>query len=178
MTLLPPNATALERAVEAASARLGDVPTPLRDLWNPATCPLPLLPYLAWALSIDAWSSDWSEAVKRRRVAAAIQIQRTKGTAASVRSVVESFGGAVAMREWWQTTPRGQPHSFDLVLSLDRGMAAEQTAAFADAVIAEVHRAKPVRSVFTFSQALAGRADLALVAAPRPAVFTRLALAA
>lgn len=178
MTLLPPNATAFERAIEAATARIGDVPAPLRNLWNPATCPLELLPYLAWALSIDAWSSDWPEMVKRRRVAAALQIQRRKGTADSVRTVVESFGGSVAMREWWQTTPRGVPHTFDLVVSLDGLVGPEQTAAFADAVIAEVHRAKPVRSVFTFSQALSGRTSFGVVAAVRPALLTRLALAA
>lgn len=178
MTLLPPNATAFERAIEAATARVGNVPVPLRDLWNPATCPLSLLPYLAWALSIDSWSSDWPEMVKRKRVAAALQIQRSKGTADAVRTVVESFGGAVALREWWQTTPRGAPHTFELVVSLDGLVGAEQTAAFADAVIAEVHRAKPVRSVFTFSQALTARADLGVIAAARPAVFARLSLAA
>lgn len=178
MTLLPPNATALERALEAAAARISDVPVPLRALSNPWTCPLSLLPYLAWALSIDAWSSDWPELVKRNRVAAALAIQRQKGTAASVRSVVESFGGAVALREWWQTTPRGAPHTFDLVVSLDGLVGPEQTAAFADAVIAEVHRAKPVRSIFTFSQALSARSTLVTVAAIRPSVFTRLQLAA
>jgi hypothetical protein len=37
MTLLPRNATELERALETSMARLADVPVPLRDLWNPDT---------------------------------------------------------------------------------------------------------------------------------------------
>lgn len=176
--LLPPNVTALERAIEAATARVGDLPVPLRDLINPDTCPLPLLPFLAWAVSIDAWSSDWPEAVKRTRVRRAIEIQRHKGTASSVRAVVESFGGAVALREWWQLDPPGPPHTFTLAVELSGGDGAPATAAFADAVINEVRRTKPVRSHFTFSQGLRFTGATGLVAAARPAIFTRLAFAA
>ncbi|RZA27324.1 MAG: phage tail protein I, partial [Proteobacteria bacterium] len=39
-------------------------------------------------------------------------IQRRKGTASSVRDVVRSFGGSLALREWWQMAPRGDPHTF------------------------------------------------------------------
>ena len=48
-SLLPRNATGAERAIEGATARVGAVPTPFRDLWNPDTCPAALLPWLAWA---------------------------------------------------------------------------------------------------------------------------------
>ncbi|WP_294257203.1 phage tail protein I [uncultured Sphingomonas sp.] len=177
-SLLPPNVTALERAIEAATARVGDLPVPLRDLINPDTCPLPLLPFLAWAVSIDAWSSDWPEAVKRTRVRRAIEIQRHKGTASSVRAVVESFGGAVALREWWQLDPPGPPHTFTLAVELSGGDGAPATAAFADAVINEVRRTKPVRSHFSFSQGLRFTGATGLVAVARPAIFTRLAFAA
>ncbi len=177
-SLLPPNVTALERAIEAATSRVGELPVPLRDLINPDTCPLPLLPFLAWAVSIDAWSSDWPEAVKRTRVRRAIEIQRHKGTASSVRAVVESFGGAVALREWWQLDPPGPPHTFTLAVELSGGDGAPATAAFADAVINEVRRTKPVRSHFTFSQGLRFTGSIGLVAVARPAVFTRLTFAA
>lgn len=178
MSLLPPNATPLERGIEGATARLSDVPVPLRDLVNPDTCPIDLLPYLAWALSIDTWSSEWPDAIKRARVRSAIAIQRRKGTAASVRDVIASFGGAVAIREWWQSEPRAVPHTFSLIVSLDGIVRLEATAAYADAVIAEVTRTKPVRSHFTFSQALTTSGSFGVVAAARPAVFRRLALAA
>ena len=72
MTLLPPNSTQLERAIEGANgAALADVPVPIRDLWNPETCPAALLPFLAWGVSIDLWDSQWSEAEKRAAVASA-----------------------------------------------------------------------------------------------------------
>jgi hypothetical protein len=56
-------------------------------------------------LSLDNWSTDWPESIKRERVRKAIAIARRKGTAESVRSVVASFGGSVAIREWWQSEP-------------------------------------------------------------------------
>lgn len=176
-SLLPPNASALERALEDASARLADIPVPLRQLWNPTTCPADLLPWLAWALSIDSWSSSWPESVKRERVRQAIAIQRRKGTAQSVRRVIESFGGAVAIREWWQKDPLGDPYTFDLVLTLGGG-STPVNAAFVDAVIAEVSRTKPARSHFTFTQGFAASARLGVAAAARPVTYARLGFTA
>jgi phage tail P2-like protein len=176
-SLLPPNATPLERGLEGAIERLSDVPVPLRRLWSPDTAELSVeLPYLAWALSIDAWSSDWPEAVRRERVRQAMAIQRRKGTVESVRTVVQSFGGAIALREWWQKDPPGEPHTFELVLTLTGVEGAEASAAFVDAVIAEVARTKPVRSHFTFTQGLSAAGGVAVVGAARPTIYARLAL--
>ena len=173
-SLLPPNATQAERDIEAATARLEAVPTPLRQLWNPNTCPVALLPWLAWALSLDVWNANWSEAIKRERIRTAIAIQRRKGTARSVREVVQSFGGTIAIREWWQMDPPGEPHTFELLLFLNGVGGAPATAEFVNDVMAEVHRTKPARSHFTFTQGLTASAGIRLVAAARPAVFARL----
>ncbi|TKA96910.1 phage tail protein I, partial [Cereibacter changlensis] len=54
-SILPPNATKAERAFEAALAALCDLPVPVGQLWSPETCPAALLPWLAWALSVDDW---------------------------------------------------------------------------------------------------------------------------
>lgn len=176
-SLLPPNATNLERALELATARMADIDTNLRKLWSPNLCPVELLPWLAWALSLDSWSSNWPEAVKRERVRRALDIARRKGTAQSVRSVVESFGGQVAIREWWQKSPPGDPHTFELVLTLGSATA-PASAAFVDAVIAEVARTKPVRSHFTFTQGFAAAARIGVLAAARPVITARLNCAA
>ncbi len=95
-----------------------------------------------------------------------------------MRDVVRSFGGEVAIREWFDTVPRADPHTFSLVLSLDGIVGAAKTAAYVDAVIAEVTRTKPVRSHFTFTQSLASAGALGAVGAVRPAVFARLTLTA
>ncbi|MCI4588608.1 phage tail protein I [Sphingobium sp. BYY-5] len=176
-SILPPASTDLEKALEQVVARLLDIAVLVRDVWSPSNCPIALLPWLAWGLSLDNWSSDWPEAVKRERVRKAITIARQKGTAASVRAVVQSFGGSVAIREWWQMTPKGDPYSFSLVLNLDQ-QGAPASAAFVDQVIAEVSRAKPVRSHFTFTQGVTAKAGVGLIAAARPTIYARLSCVA
>jgi len=93
-SLLPPNASPLERALDSAiEARLDAVdPGPIRDLWDAAACPAALLPWLAWAWSVDDWDDAWPEAVKRLIVAGAIAVHRTKGTVGSIKRMVAAFG--------------------------------------------------------------------------------------
>ncbi|MEW5250742.1 phage tail protein I [Microbulbifer discodermiae] len=177
-SLLPANATDAERALEAATARIAEVPVPLRQLWNPDSCPAELLPWLAWALSIDAWKDYWPEQVKRERIRNAIQIQRTKGTAYSVCTVVQSFGGAVQLSEWWQQDPPGAPHTFAMWLTLNGSGGQEASAQYVDDVIAEVERTKPVRSHWSFTQGVEARGCIGFAAAARPAVYRRLQLQA
>jgi len=101
--LLPIGSSALEVAAAAALASLGDMPVPLRALWNPRTCPVALLPYLAWAWSVDRWDSGWSEATKRDVVAASQYVHRHKGTIGAIRRVVEPLGYLIRVIEWWKT---------------------------------------------------------------------------
>lgn len=96
-TLLPPVRTAAETALDLATARIGDVETPLDRLWRPEACPAALLPWLGWALSVDVWDAGWSEETKRSTIAEAIPIHRRKGTRASVERAIRGagFGDAV-----------------------------------------------------------------------------------
>ena len=173
-SILPPASTRLERAVEQLTMRLGNVDVDLPSkLWNPQICPPEMLPWMAWGLSLDAWDSNWSEAIRRSRVASAIAIARQKGTAAAVRSVIASFGGSVAIREWWQMDPPGTPHTFHLVMNLG-DPSAPVSGAFVDQVIAEVTRVKPVRSHFDFTLGINASARIGLFGAARPIIYARI----
>ena len=176
-SILPPNSTALEKALEQVAAGLLDIPVPIRSVRSADDCPINLLPWEAWGRSLDNWSSDWPEAIKRARVRNAIPIARQKGTAASVRAVIQSFGGSVAIREWWQMEPKGIPHTFSLIINLEQ-QGVPASAAFVDQVIAEVGRAKPVRSHFTFTQGITAKASVGLIAAIRPTIYARLSCTA
>lgn len=118
-SLLPPNATPLERALEAATRRIDAIPAPLRDLWNPATIPAPLLPWLAWGLSVDVWDAAWTEARKRAVVAASIAVHRRKGTAAAVRVALAALDYDTQLIEWFHTTPTAPPYTFAVEATLD-----------------------------------------------------------
>lgn len=120
---LPPNTTPLERAIAVACARIVDIPVPIRDLWNPDRCPVDLLPFLAWACSVDRWDDAWPESIKRGSIKAAYYIHKHKGTIAAVRRVVESLGYLIKITEWWQTEPRGRRGTFGLEVGvLDSGI--------------------------------------------------------
>lgn len=174
--LLPPNSTLIERALETVSRRLAEVPAPLRDLKDAWTCPVSHLPWLAYELSVDTWNPAWPEAIKRSVIAYAIEIQRRKGTVASVRQVVTAFGGNLALREWWQMDPPGEPYTFELVLTLNGEGGQPATARFVEEVIQEVARTKPARAHFSFTQGLAASAGIVIASAARVAGYRRLRL--
>ena len=176
-SILPPNATTLEGAIDLVTARRFDsVATPLRALWSAQTCPADLLPWLAWALSIDEWDPAWPERTRRARIAEAIAVQRRKGTLDSMIRVIGAYGGTIALQEWWRQSPPGTPHTFDVVVSLPSdGVGDAPSAAIIDALIGEIGATKPLRSHFTFTLAQRARGGIGLRAVARPVTYARLA---
>jgi len=177
-SLLPPNASDLSRAVEATLGKhLDAIGQPHRALWNPDTCPIELLPWLAWSMGVEAWNTQWPENIKRAIVKKAIAVQRQRGSVKSVRETVAALGGVISIREWWQTTPKGQPHTFEMVLTLGGQDGSQASATFVEEVIAEVDRVKPLRSHFTAIQGLSAAASTKLAAVARPTTYARLTMA-
>lgn len=152
--LLPPNSTALERAIADTAQLARLAPEGIATLWDAATCPVANLPWLAWALSVDEWDETWDEATQRRVIAASIEIHRKKGTVGAVKHALTSLGHVGRLIEWWQTDPRGTPHTFTAEVEIgNRGIDAAAVTAIERQIIA----VKPVRS--HFSLRLIGRSD-------------------
>jgi hypothetical protein len=93
--ILPPSATEYERTLADQVNRLLDLNIPIRELWNPWTCPADMLPYLAWALSVDIWDSFWDDTKKRVVIANAIKHHRIKGTLAAIETYLGLIGSTV-----------------------------------------------------------------------------------
>ena len=163
MSLLPPNATAAERALEGAM-QCGIDLSSVGTLWDPATCPAEVLPFLAWGLAISHWDTDWSEAQKRTAVAGAIPFHRIKGTRAAVEQVLARFHPLLTVTEWWETSPRRTPHTFEVRANALEIGADFLTQDVAEAIIADVAAAKPLRAHFDFVQSLETQAALYLAA--------------
>ncbi len=77
--LLPVGSSPLEVAAARACAEIENTPVPLRRLWSPDDCPANLLPWLAWAFSVDRWDESWPEATKREVSARRGLSTRTRG---------------------------------------------------------------------------------------------------
>ncbi|AZC35914.1 phage tail protein I [Pseudomonas chlororaphis] len=123
-SLLPLNSTLLERGVEAATEEVTEIP--LRTLYNADTCPVHLLPYLAWAWSVDRWDPSWAESVKRAAIKASYYIHAHKGTIGALRRVVEPLGYLIEIIEWFNAVPEGVPGTFALKVGvLETGITEE-----------------------------------------------------
>jgi len=123
-SLLPHNSTPLERAIEAVTDEV--TPVPLRDLHDPDTCPVNVLPYLAWESSVDRWDPKWPEAAKRAAIRSSFYIHAHKGTIGALRRVVEPLGYLIEVLEWWQKVPEGPAGTFELKVGvLDTGITEE-----------------------------------------------------
>lgn len=119
-SLLPYNATKQERDLEAVTARVSEVPVPVRAAWDPDTCPASLLPWLASAFSVDTWDPSWTDAQKRQTIKNSVFVHRHKGTIGAVRSALASLGFSAQVQEWFSQLPAGDPYTFMLLLEADQ----------------------------------------------------------
>lgn len=143
--LLPHNATAQERALAGATARVGAVPVVVREMWDPDTCPADLLPWLAWALSVDVWDPTWTNTQKRAAIRTAIAVQQRKGTIGAVRDALGAVGLPARVLEWHRAQVIGNPYTYKLQIEVEGGAELVSPEAVADA-IAAVDRTKSLRS--------------------------------
>lgn len=177
MSLLPPNATRLERALEAGAARISTVSAPIDKLADPATIEAGWLPWLAYGLSVDFWDAAWSEAAKRRAVAESIAQHKIKGTRASVEHVLARIDRLATVIEAHEDPARLAPHTFEVDLPLVTSAGApggeRANAAIVDDVIAQVTAVKPLREHLTVVQSLSLEGGIAMQGVARFASYTR-----
>jgi len=95
-TILPPNSGPVEYDLEQFSGRVADLAKPVSELWDVENCPVSLLPWLAWALSVDNWDSGWSETTKRATLREAVRLHRSKGTVGAVKRALAAAGYGLA----------------------------------------------------------------------------------
>ncbi|GLT20535.1 hypothetical protein GCM10007938_43200 [Vibrio zhanjiangensis] len=90
MSLLPPNSTQYETALEHVIK--SDMSSPIRYLWDPIKCPEELLYVLAITFDVDEWDEDWPEEFKRKTLSNAYFVHCLKGTPAALRLVLRDAG--------------------------------------------------------------------------------------
>ncbi|RGP54413.1 phage tail protein I [Pseudomonas abyssi] len=148
-SLLPPNATAAERALASAGVRLNELPLPHRTLHSAQESPPQLLPWLAWEFSVDEWDPNWAEDQKRGAIAASISIHRHKGTIGAVRAGLAGIGINVRVQEWFAQIPQGEPGTFHLLINASQYPVTLENL---HRVIAVLEQSKNLRSHMTLAQ--------------------------
>lgn len=141
--LLPPSATAAERALSNAIERQGNVPVLVREMWSPDTCPSSLLAWLAWAFSVDEWDPAWTDEQKRSVIKRSVEVHRYKGTIGAVQEALGALFVGARVQEWFNQLPAGDPYTFRILLEVDQ--AGVEQAAYAS-LFRVIERTKNLRS--------------------------------
>jgi len=121
-SLLPPNASELDRNIEQVAINSTDLPVQITDLWDPFSCPLSLLPWLAWAVSVDEWDDRWPENIKRQVVQNSFDVHRYKGTPYAVQKALDSLNIKSFLREWWEPDGSQEPGTMTAVALVNENL--------------------------------------------------------
>ncbi|ELI6795001.1 phage tail protein I [Salmonella enterica] len=144
-SILPPNAISAERALEAVLSHAGDLPGDIRIIKNSDTCPVSLLPWLAWENAVTYWNPDWSEAQKRAVIKAAPWQNKHRGTRGAVNRALLTVGFESKLLEWFESSPVDDPYTFKIKIYLIKNMGLDLD--LFNTFIAQIFDAKNCRSL-------------------------------
>lgn len=117
-SLLPENASSLERAFERAFLDLlGEIEAPFPVLLNPQQTPAEFLPYLANDRGVAEWESAAAEDQKRKTVAAAWPMQRLAGTREALDRAIGLANFEAVFYPWHETG--GAPFTLEIRATSD-----------------------------------------------------------
>ena len=116
-SLLPPNASELERKITQVGKAAFDLPT-IRVVKDIDDVPAQFLPFIAWQKSVDYWDENWQDSLKRSVIKNSREQHRIKGTAAAIKRALEPFGYEVNLIEWFKAVPNLVQGTFNLELNV------------------------------------------------------------
>ena len=116
-SLLPPNASELERKITQVGKAAFDLPS-IRVTKDIDDVPSQFLPFIAWQRSVDYWDENWQDSQKRNVIKNSREQHRIKGTPAAIKKALEPFGYEVNIIEWFQAEPNLMPGTFNLELDV------------------------------------------------------------
>ncbi|MFT7086985.1 MAG: phage tail P2-like protein [Rickettsiales bacterium] len=118
-TLLPLNVSELLKDLEKSSLSATNLETLNRYVTNPNQAPEHILPWLAFAVSVDDWSDNWADDIKRNVIKASVEIHKKKGTIGALRSALEAFDYEnITVEEWFDYD--AAPHFFRVLFSITK----------------------------------------------------------
>jgi phage tail P2-like protein len=157
------------RALETLGARVSSLDISPAVLYDFDTVDLSALTHLAEQFNVlgDAgWDMANTEAKKRALLKEAVALHRIKGTPYAVKRSLELLGVNASLTEWFQTAPKGIPHTFALNANVtdQQPGAVAIDAARADQIKRMVSFWKPARSHFTLTVGVGFSTDLRVAA--------------
>lgn len=156
-SLLPKNATKLEKNVEQLGQRISDLYVPFVDLHRVEHCPVPFLAWLAWDHRVEYWKTDWSEAEKRQAISESKTFNAQRGTRSSIESLLSKFVANFELKAWHEFSPPQPPFTFVVIIN-ELTLTVDQHAQIQTAVEAT----KSARDNFSISATVINSGDFQL----------------
>ena len=135
------------------------------------TLPEAILEHLAVQYDLTSWDSAWPIGTKRAVLKSAIADKRKMGTRGAVQRAIEAVAPLATITEWWQTDPKGTPHTFTIDVLQDGSAVDAETQRN---VIAQVNEAKPARSHYTFGVRQNAQGNLYIAGVIRSIAYARV----
>lgn len=107
------------------------------------------LDHMAAAWDASVWRQSWPIQIKRRILNNVILEKRKRGTLGAVKKAIETIASFTSLTEWWQETPKGTPHTFKVIASLNNYEGVLESDLQED-LFGLIDDAKPVRSHYDF----------------------------
>jgi len=138
-SILPAHFTELEKALDLAGGdRLALISSQENGFWNPDLCPEEALALLAWAHSVDYWSSSWPVHVKRNVIREAPRLHQIKGTKAAILNALATLNVDAEYQEWHEIgTQKG---TFRITAFLSENLDVNGQSILSEAAIISLHR--------------------------------------
>ena len=158
-TLLPhPSKVELALEQDAAEKYCRANPEIIAALYDPLTCPVELLPWLAYALSVDVWNPQWPEEVKRRVCQDSLAMHLHKGTVGGMEDALAALGIRLEIVEWWQANPLAERGTMHCTLWVNDNIMPDAEvmigAELIRDIVAQLNRSKRASIHYTFDLAV------------------------
>lgn len=134
-----------------------------------------VLDHLAWQFNSKVYRDTWPVELKRSVVKSIITIKSKNGTRSAVERSLAVLGSAATIREWFEMTPRGRPHSFDITVSVNNALG-QTTQEVLESIRLNINDTKSARSTYTLSLALQAQGDVGVAGTARAVAYARLDL--
>lgn len=131
------------------------------------------LDHLAVQWDATVWRDSWPVVMKRSVFKATVREKRKKGTVSAVREALSSIQSACTIEEWWQTEPKGEPHTFTIFATLGK-IEGTLDSEMQEDLFALIDDAKPVRSWYKFVVTRDYHGGIGMTALIRPVTCARV----
>lgn len=131
------------------------------------------LDHLGYSFDSAVWRDTWPVEVKRSMLIKIMREKRLRGTVSAVKEALNAVQSNAQIVEWWETTPKGTPHTFRIYVT-QSAISGVVSADMQNDIIALIDDAKPLRSHYDLTIQEVVPSGVGVTAVARAATYSRV----